>query len=37
VRLSGRKTKRETVNAALAELVARRKQRRILSVLGKLE
>lgn len=37
VRLSGRKTKREAVNAALAEYVARRKQRRILGLFGKLD
>jgi Arc/MetJ family transcription regulator len=37
VRLSGKKTKRETVNAALHEYVARRKQRRILGLFGKLD
>jgi Arc/MetJ family transcription regulator len=37
VKLSGKKTKRATVNAALAEFVARRKQRRILGLFGKLE
>jgi Arc/MetJ family transcription regulator len=37
VKLSGKKTKRETVNAALAEFVSRRKQRRILELFGKLE
>jgi Arc/MetJ family transcription regulator len=37
VKLSGKRTKRETVNAALAEFVARRKQRRILDLFGKLE
>ena len=37
VRVSGKKTKRETVNAALAEYVSRRKQRRILELFGKLE
>jgi len=37
VRLSGEKTKRETVNAALREYVSRRKQRRILSLFGKLD
>jgi len=37
VRLSGKKTKRDTVNAALAEFVSRRKQRRILALFGKLE
>lgn len=37
VKLSGKKTKRDTVNAALAEFVSRRKQRRILELFGKLE
>ena len=37
VKLSGNKTKRATVNAALAEFVSRRKQRRILKLFGKLE
>jgi Arc/MetJ family transcription regulator len=37
VRVSGKKTKRETVNDALAEYVSRRKQRRILQLFGKLE
>ena len=37
VKLSGKKTKRATVNAALAEFVSRRKQRRILGLFGKLE
>jgi Arc/MetJ family transcription regulator len=37
VKLSGKRTKRETVNAALAEYVSRRKQRRILELFGKLE
>jgi Arc/MetJ family transcription regulator len=37
VKLSGMKTKRATVNAALAEFVSRRKQRRILRLFGKLE
>ena len=37
VKLSGKKTKRDTVNAALAEYVSRRKQRRILDLFGKLE
>ena len=36
-RLSGKKTKRETVNAALQEFVGRRKQRRILDLFGKLD
>ena len=37
VKLSGKRTKRATVNAALAEFVSRRKQRRILGLFGKLE
>jgi Arc/MetJ family transcription regulator len=37
VRLSGEKTKRETVNAALREYVSRRKQRRITGLFGKLD
>jgi Arc/MetJ family transcription regulator len=37
VKVSGKKTKRETVNDALAEYVSRRKQRRILQLFGKLE
>ena len=37
VKLSGKKTKRATVNAALAEFVSRRKQRRILKLFGNLE
>ena len=37
VKVSGKKTKRETVNVALAEYVSRRKQRRILDLFGKLE
>ena len=37
VRLSGEKTKRETVNAALREYVSRRKQRRILGLFGRLD
>jgi Arc/MetJ family transcription regulator len=37
VKVSGKKTKRETVNAALTEYVSRRKQRRILELFGKLE
>jgi Arc/MetJ family transcription regulator len=37
VKLSGKRTKRDTVNAALAEFVSRRKQRRILDLFGKLE
>ncbi len=34
VKLSGKRTKRDTVNAALAEFVSRRKQRRILELFG---
>ncbi len=37
VKLSGKKTKRETVNFALQEFVSRRKQRRVLDLFGKLE
>lgn len=37
VKLSGKKTKRETVNAALQEYVSRRKQRRVLELFGKLD
>jgi Arc/MetJ family transcription regulator len=37
VKLAGKKTKRETVNAALAEFVSRRKQRRVLELFGKLD
>lgn len=37
LRVSGRRTKREAVNEALAEYVARRKQRRILELFGTLE
>jgi Arc/MetJ family transcription regulator len=37
LKLSGMRTKRDTVNAALAEFVSRRKQRRILELFGKLE
>jgi Arc/MetJ family transcription regulator len=37
VRLSGKKTKRETVDAALQEYVSRRKQRGVLQLFGKLE
>ena len=37
LRLSGKKTKRETVDAALQEYVSRRKQRGILQLFGKLE
>jgi hypothetical protein len=34
--LGGKRTKRETVNEALAEYIARRKQRRIRNLFGKL-
>jgi Arc/MetJ family transcription regulator len=37
VKLSGKRTKRETVDAALQEYVSRRKQRGILQLFGKLE
>jgi Arc/MetJ family transcription regulator len=37
VKLSGKKTKRDTVNAALQEYVSRRKQRRVLDLFGKLD
>lgn len=37
VRLGGRRTKRETVNAALQEFVARRKQKRVLELFGQLD
>lgn len=37
LKLSGKRTKRETVNAALAEFVARRRQRRVLELFGRLE
>jgi Arc/MetJ family transcription regulator len=37
VKLSGKKTKREAVDAALQEYVSRRKQRGILQLFGKLE
>jgi len=37
VKLSGKRTKRDAVNAALAEFVSRRKQRRILDLFGELE
>jgi Arc/MetJ family transcription regulator len=37
LKLSGKRTKRDAVNAALAEFVSRRKQRRILELFGKLE
>ncbi len=37
VRLGGRRTKRATVDAALQEFVARRKQQRIVELFGKLE
>jgi Arc/MetJ family transcription regulator len=37
LRLSGKRTKREAVNAALQEYVSRRKQRRILELFGQLD
>ena len=37
VRLSGKKTKRDAVNAALQEYVSRRKQRRIMGLFGRLD
>ena len=37
LRLSGKRTKREAVDAALQEYVSRRKQRGILELFGKLE
>lgn len=37
LRLSGKKTKREAVTAALQEYVGRRKQRRILDLFGALD
>jgi Arc/MetJ family transcription regulator len=37
LRLSGEKTKRDTVNAALAEYVAKRKRKRILELFGKID
>jgi Arc/MetJ family transcription regulator len=36
-KLGGHRTKREAVNEALAEYVARRKRRRILELFGKLD
>lgn len=36
-RLSGRKTKRETVNEALAEYIQRRRQKEILPLFGKVD
>jgi Arc/MetJ family transcription regulator len=36
-RVSGMKTKRETVNAALAEYIQRRKQLQILEVFGQID
>jgi Arc/MetJ family transcription regulator len=35
--VSGERTKKATVNKALQEFIARRKQKRILDLLGKLE
>jgi hypothetical protein len=37
LRLSGRKTKREAVNEALAEYIQRRKQKDILEIFGKVD
>ena len=37
VKLSGKRTKRDAVNAALQEFVSRRKQRRVLELFGKLD
>ena len=37
LKLSGKRTKREAVNAALLEYVSRRKQRRILELFGQLD
>ena len=37
LKLSGKKTKREAVDAALQEYVSRRKQRGILQLFGQLE
>lgn len=36
-RLSGKKTKRETVNEALAEYIQRRKQQEILAIFGTID
>jgi Arc/MetJ family transcription regulator len=36
-RIGRHRTKRETVDAALAEYIARRKQRRILALFGKID
>ncbi len=36
-KIGGHRTKRETVNAALAEYVARRKQLKILDLFGKID
>ena len=36
-RLGGHRTKRDAVNEAIAEYVARRKRRRILDAIGKVE
>ena len=36
-RIGRHRTKRETVDAALAEYVARRKQRRVLALFGKID
>jgi len=37
LRLSGKKTKRETVNEALLEYIKRRKQKDILKLFGKVD
>ncbi|HCC68387.1 MAG TPA: DUF2191 domain-containing protein [Nitrospiraceae bacterium] len=37
LKLSGCKTKKNTVNEALKEFVQRRKQKKILSIFGKIE
>ncbi len=37
LKVSGKRTKREAVNAALQEYVARRRQRRILELFGTLD
>jgi Arc/MetJ family transcription regulator len=36
-RIGRHRTKRETVDAALAEYIARRKQRRVLTLFGKID
>lgn len=37
LRLSGKRTKRETVNEALLEYIQRRKQKEIVSLFGKID